>query len=100
MHDTLLKQVQLRYDGTMFDALIGEGILNSSALSLFPLPFIALALWSLVWKGFSTWHAARQGSKTWFIALLLINTAGILDILYLFVFSKMQIESDEQQQTQ
>ncbi len=44
--------------------------------------------WSLVWKGMALWHAARRGESTWFVALLVINTLGILEILYLYVFSK------------
>ncbi len=50
--------------------------------------FVALLVWSFVWKGMALWRAAREGSKGWFIALLLINTAGILEIFYLYVFSK------------
>ncbi|OGN02805.1 MAG: hypothetical protein A3G02_02060 [Candidatus Yanofskybacteria bacterium RIFCSPLOWO2_12_FULL_44_13b] len=51
--------------------------------------FIAIiAIWSLVWKGMALWKAARLGHKGWFVALLIINTAGILDILYIYVFSK------------
>jgi len=44
--------------------------------------------WSLIWKGWALWRAAKNDSKGWFIALLLINTAGILDILYIYVFGK------------
>jgi hypothetical protein len=47
-----------------------------------------LIIWSLVWKGLALWKAAREGSKPWFVVLLLLNTAGILEILYLYVFSK------------
>lgn len=50
--------------------------------------FGALLIWSLVWKGMAMWKAARVGHKEWFVALLVLNTAGILDILYLYVFSK------------
>jgi hypothetical protein len=54
-------------------------------------PFILLAaIWSLVWKGMALWKAARQGSKGWFVALLIVNTLGILEILYLYVFSKKE----------
>ena len=49
---------------------------------------IILTAWSIYWKGRSLWRAAHLNSKPWFIALLLINTLGILDILYLYVFSK------------
>lgn len=48
-------------------------------------PFI---LWSLVWKGWALWRAARNGAQIWFIVLLIVNTVGILDILYIFVFGK------------
>ena len=47
-----------------------------------------LALWSIFWKVVSGWKAARSNQKLWFVALLILNTAGILDLLYLFVFSK------------
>ena len=50
--------------------------------------FVLLIAWSLIWKGIALWKAARAGSKIWFVALLIINTVGILDILYVYVFSK------------
>lgn len=50
--------------------------------------FIVLLTWALYWKGMALWKAARAGSRNWFIALLLIQTVGILDILYIYVFSK------------
>lgn len=49
---------------------------------------LALAVWSLIWKGLALWKAARAGSAYWFAALLLINTLGILEILYIYIFSK------------
>ena len=50
--------------------------------------FVFVVLWSLLWKGLALWRAARKGQKRWFIALLITNTLGILEILYLYVFSK------------
>ena len=55
--------------------------------------FILLLVWSLVWKGMALWRAARLGKKWWFIALLAINTFGILEILFLFVFGKKTISA-------
>jgi len=49
---------------------------------------IPLLIWSLVWKGMALWKSARLNQKKWFIALLIVNTLGILEILYLYVFSK------------
>lgn len=54
---------------------------------------VLVALWSIYWKGRSLWKAARLGHLGWFIALLLINTAGILDILYIYIFSKPKMPS-------
>jgi len=50
--------------------------------------FILLAIWSLVWKGWALWIAARREQKVWFVALLILNTIGILEIFYIFYFSK------------
>lgn len=47
-----------------------------------------LIVWELAWKAWGLWIAARKGSKAWFIALLLINSSGLLPILYIFIFSK------------
>lgn len=55
-----------------------------------PWVFLPLLLWSLAWKGVALWKAARLESKPWFIAILIINTVGILEILYIFIFSKMK----------
>jgi len=45
-------------------------------------------IWSLIWKALALWKAARLGSKVWFVVLLVVNTVGILEILYLYVFTK------------
>ncbi len=50
--------------------------------------FAALLIWSLIWKGLALWKAARRGEWVWFVVLLLVNTLGILEILYIFVFSQ------------
>lgn len=47
-------------------------------------------LWTLPWKGMALWKSAKKSELWWFIALLLINTLGLLEILYLFVFSKKE----------
>ncbi len=50
-----------------------------------------LLLWSLPWKGYSLWTAARRQDKWWFIALLIINTVGILEIFYIFAIAKKKL---------
>ncbi len=49
---------------------------------------LLVAAWELFWKAWALWRSARAGSKPWFIVLLLVNTLGILQIAYIFIFSK------------
>ena len=50
---------------------------------------IALAIvWTLTWKGLALWRAAELRQKYWFTAILLINTLGVLEIIYLFIVTK------------
>ncbi|MEK7133978.1 MAG: DUF5652 family protein [Patescibacteria group bacterium] len=53
--------------------------------------FIALVLWSFVWKGLALWRAAKRGEKIWFVVFLIVNTAGILEIIYLFLVTKAKL---------
>ncbi len=47
-----------------------------------------LVAWSFIWKGLALWHSARNEEKYWFIAVLILNTVGVLEIVYLFFFSQ------------
>jgi len=51
-----------------------------------------LLLWTLPWKGIALWRASKRGERKWFIAILILNTLAILDIVYIFVFSKRPIK--------
>lgn len=59
--------------------------------SWFGTGFGLLLIWTLLWKGLALWKSARNDQRYWFIALLVINTAGILELLYLFVFAKSKL---------
>jgi hypothetical protein len=48
--------------------------------------FIPLIIWSLIWKGIALWKSGRHNQLYWFIALLVVNTIGILEIAYLVFF--------------
>ncbi len=54
--------------------------------------FAVIAVWSLVWKLLSMWKSARKKQVGWFIVLALLNTIGILQILYYFFFSEMKLD--------
>lgn len=49
---------------------------------------ILLLAWSLAWKGWALWRAAKNDQKAWYIAVLLINFFGLLEITYLVFFQK------------
>lgn len=61
---------------------------------MIPGQLIALALiWSVFWKGLALWHSAQRGAYWWFIVLLLVNTIGILEIIYLFAIAKVRFST-------
>jgi hypothetical protein len=51
---------------------------------------IILAIWDLSWRGSALWKASRNKSMPWFIALLILNTIGILPIVYIFFFAQKE----------
>lgn len=53
---------------------------------------ILVLAWSLFWKGLALWHSSKRNQPYWFIAMLLINTMGILEIIYLFGVAKLKAE--------
>jgi hypothetical protein len=44
---------------------------------------IFIIVWSLILKGYALWYASRRNEKGWFIALLILNTVGIIEVIYL-----------------
>jgi len=50
--------------------------------------WIVAILWSLPWKGVALWKAARNNQKGWYIAMLILQTLGILEIFYILLFQK------------
>ena len=65
-----------------------EELYSSPIFSLPQTLIILIIIWTIIWKGFALWRAGRTNSPVWFVVLILVNTLGILEILYLFVFSK------------
>jgi hypothetical protein len=68
------------------DLFIG---VSPAAVFFLVVALLLVAIWSTIWKGLALWKSARKGSKIWFVILLIVNTLGILEILYIFVFSKI-----------
>jgi hypothetical protein len=53
-----------------------------------PLILAPLLIWTLVWKGMALWKAGRNNQPYWFVALLIVNTVGLLEIVYIVWFQK------------
>lgn len=58
------------------------------ALSILPL----VILWSIFWKGLALWHSAQRGEYWWFIAFLVVNMLGVLELVYLFGFARLKTD--------
>lgn len=61
----------------------------------FNLILYVVFLWSLFWKGIGLWRAANNNQKYWFVAMLILSTVGILEIIYLFRFAKARLTINE-----
>ncbi|MBX4195995.1 DUF5652 family protein [Candidatus Pacearchaeota archaeon] len=57
---------------------------------------IVVLIWVLAWKGFALWKAGRRNQPVWFVALLVVNTLGLLEILYIFLFSEIKLDDKKQ----
>ncbi|MGM0636575.1 MAG: DUF5652 family protein [Bacteroidota bacterium] len=60
-------------------------IQSSEASWLLPLILI-LVIWDSIWKLIALWHAARRKQVFWFILLAIINSLGVLPIIYLIAY--------------
>jgi methionyl-tRNA synthetase len=54
-----------------------------------PLVVIAVVIWIYAWKGLGLWRAARKNDLIWFMAMLLVNTMGLLEITYILYLEKV-----------
>ena len=65
-----------------------------STLHNSPWLMTGIVVWSIFWKAAATWRAARNNQLGWFIALFVINTVGVLEIIYLAFFTKKGVKFD------
>ena len=49
---------------------------------------IIFIIWEVVWKLIALWKASRNNNLAWFIWITLINTLGILPIIYILKHKK------------
>ena len=59
--------------------------------SMVGIAFWLVVVWSFAWKGVALWKSARHNQFPWFLAILVINSIGILEIVYLMFFQKKSV---------
>jgi Family of unknown function (DUF5652) len=56
----------------------------SNIIWIWPL-IVIFAIVELILKGYTLWLSARKGQKVWFVFLLIVNSIGILPIIYILL---------------
>lgn len=54
-----------------------------------------IIIWSGIWKAIALWKSARRNDLVWFIILIIFNTLGILEIVYIFIIAKDKKEEKQ-----
>ena len=85
VYNQLAQQVGTDYVNK-FAAL--TGIPTQTTIIILAVVLAFIFIWSLIWKALALWKSAKSDHKYWFVIILIVNTVGILEILYLYVFSK------------
>ena len=49
---------------------------------------IIIVIWSAIWKAIALWKSARNKQIVWFVVLCILNTIGLVEIIYLAFFQK------------
>jgi len=65
-------------------------LLNTQIIWIVNLILI-LAVWESVWKMIALWKSARNKELAWFICIGVINTVGILPIIYILTHRKKKV---------
>ena len=73
--------------GRIYNMAMFQGNVWSVGILGFILLVLVVAL-----KGLALWHAVKRGEKWWFVIMLIVNTAGLLELVYLAFVAKVKIE--------
>lgn len=49
---------------------------------------VLVTIWEAIWKGIGLWKSAGRKQLAWFVVMFIINSAGILPIIYIYFFQK------------
>lgn len=62
--------------------------INLLSNTVFVVMLAVISVIDLLAKGYALWKAAMNNQIVWFIAILFLNTGGILPLVYLGFFQK------------
>lgn len=65
-----------------------QEFITANSQYIFPILYI----WSAIWKALALWKAAKKDAKVWFVAIFVLNTLGLLEILYIFLLYKIDFK--------
>jgi len=72
-----------RYGDRMFSNLSNAGIPGWTIALV-----VVLGIWEAVWKAIALWRAGNDRNLLWFVLMFILNTLGILEIIYIFGISR------------
>jgi uncharacterized membrane protein len=72
-----------RYGSRMFSNLGNAGV-PGWVIAL----VVVLGIWEAVWKAIALWRAGNDRNLLWFVLMFILNTLGILEIIYIFGISR------------
>ena len=55
---------------------------------------LLVTIWETIWKMVAMWKAARNNHLAWFICIAVINTIGILPIVYILIYKEEPAQKD------
>lgn len=64
-----------------------------------PAFFLMLTVWSIIWKGLALWKASQRNERNWFMVILILNTFGILDLIYYYFVGRNSDTPDQRGNT-
>jgi|GEM_PF-976820 len=59
---------------------------------------ILVLLLTLPIKAAALWRSARRNHLGWFLTFVILNTLGILELLYIFIFSNWGLKKNQEQE--
>ncbi len=62
--------------------------MNLSIPTYLVVVLVPLIIWEIIWKLIGLWKSAKNNQLIWFISIGLLNTLGILPIIYILIFQR------------